>query len=104
MKKKSMLHGLIFLRTDYAATFLLTASSREVMGRGGSFVQEAELIRAAKQGDRQALIQLLKEVETPLYRTAFYMLKNEQDALDATQEALIKIYKNIHTFELKANF
>lgn len=74
------------------------------MGRGGSLVQEAELIRAAQAGDRQALIQLLKEVETPLYRTAFYMLKNEQDALDATQEALIKIYKNIHTFELKAKF
>lgn len=67
-------------------------------------MQEAELIRAAQAGDRQALIQLLKKVETPLYRTAFYMLKNEHDALDATQEALIKIYKNIHTFELKAKF
>lgn len=67
-------------------------------------MQEAELIRAAQAGDHQALVTLLKEVETPLYRTAFYMLKNEQDALDATQEALIKIYKNIHTFELKAKF
>jgi DNA-directed RNA polymerase specialized sigma24 family protein len=56
-------------------------------------VQEAELIRTAKEGDRDALIQLLREVETPLYRTAFYMLGNEQDALDATQDALIKIFK-----------
>jgi RNA polymerase sigma factor (sigma-70 family) len=67
-------------------------------------VQEAELIRTAKEGDRDALIQLLREVETPLYRTAFYMLGNEQDALDATQDALIKIYKSFHSFEQKAKF
>lgn len=67
-------------------------------------MQEAELIRTAKEGDRDALIQLLREVETPLYRTAFYMLGNEQDALDATQDALIKIYKSFSSFEQKAKF
>lgn len=67
-------------------------------------MQETELIQAAQEGDREALIQLLRDVETPLYRTAFYMLGNEQDALDATQDALIKIYKNIHAFEQKAKF
>lgn len=67
-------------------------------------MQEAELIRTAKEGDRDALIQLLREVETPLYRTAFYMLGNEQDALDATQDALIKIYKSFNSFEQKAKF
>lgn len=65
---------------------------------------EAELIKAAQEGDREALVQLLREIETPLYRTAFYMLRNEQDALDATQDALIKVYNNLHTFEQKAKF
>jgi RNA polymerase sigma factor (sigma-70 family) len=83
---------------------MLKKSSKVYRGRGGRFVQEEELIKAAKQGDREALIQLLREIETPLYRTAFYMLGNEQDALDATQEALIKVYKNIHSFEYKAKF
>jgi len=73
-------------------------------GEGEVFVQEAELVKAAQEGDREALIQLLREIETPLYRTAYYMLGNEQDALDCTQEALIKIYKNIHSFEQKAKF
>lgn len=65
-------------------------------------MQEAELITAAQDGDRDALIQLLRVIETPLYRTAYYMLGNEQDALDATQDAMLKVYNKIHVFEHKA--
>jgi RNA polymerase sigma factor (sigma-70 family) len=67
-------------------------------------VQHAAKITAAQNGDKDAIISLLREVEAPLYRTAFYMLGNEQDALDATQEALLKIYQNIHRFEHRARF
>ncbi len=65
---------------------------------------EADLIRAAQAGDRDALIQLLRDIEKSVYRTAFYILKNEQDALDASQEALIRIYKKIDTYQEKAKF
>ncbi|MCR8645723.1 sigma-70 family RNA polymerase sigma factor [Paenibacillus sp. N1-5-1-14] len=64
----------------------------------------AELVRAAQSGDREALITLLREIESHVYRTAFYMLGNEQDALDASQEALIRIYTKIHSYEEKALF
>ncbi|WP_202080710.1 sigma-70 family RNA polymerase sigma factor [Caldalkalibacillus salinus] len=67
-------------------------------------MQEPEKILAAQNGDQEALISLLRDIETPLYRTAYYMLGNEQDALDATQEALIKVYKNIHSYQQKAKF
>ncbi|MEI7027415.1 RNA polymerase sigma factor [Paenibacillus sp. y28] len=63
-----------------------------------------ELIKAAQSGDRDALIALLREVEGHVYRTAYYMLGNEQDAKDASQEALIRIYTKIHTYEEKALF
>ncbi|RKD23977.1 RNA polymerase subunit sigma [Ammoniphilus oxalaticus] len=65
---------------------------------------EAELIRAAQTGDTDALIQLLREIENEIYRTAFYVLKNQQDAMDASQEALIRIYKNIKSYQAKAKF
>lgn len=65
---------------------------------------EADLIRAAQSGDRDALIQLLKKIENEVYRTAFYTLKNHQDAMDASQEALIRIYKNIARYEGKSKF
>jgi len=67
-------------------------------------VVEQGLIRAAQQGDRDALITLLREIETHVYRTAYYILNNEQDALDAAQEALIRIYTKIETYEEKAQF
>ncbi|MFD2116153.1 RNA polymerase sigma factor [Paenibacillus yanchengensis] len=65
---------------------------------------ELDLIKAAQSGDRDALITLLREVETHVYRTAYYILHNEQDALDAAQEALIRIYTKIDTYEEKAQF
>jgi RNA polymerase sigma factor (sigma-70 family) len=63
-----------------------------------------ELIKAAQAGDRDALITLLRDIEHQVYRTAFYILNNEQDAQDAAQEALIRIYTKIHTYEEKAQF
>lgn len=65
---------------------------------------EQDLIRAAQSGDRDALITLLREIETHVYRTAYYILNNEQDAMDAAQEALIRIYTKIQSYEEKAQF
>ncbi|MFC0215841.1 RNA polymerase sigma factor [Paenibacillus chartarius] len=63
-----------------------------------------ELVKAAQSGDREALLTLLREIETHVYRTAYYMLNNEQDARDASQEALIRIYTKIQSYEEKAQF
>ncbi len=65
---------------------------------------EPGLIKAAQQGDRDALITLLREIETHVYRTAYYVVGNEQDAMDAAQEALIRIYTKIGSYEEKAQF
>lgn len=65
---------------------------------------EQELIRAAQSGDRDALITLLREIEQHVYKTAYYILNNEQDAHDAAQEALIRIYTKIGSYEEKAQF
>lgn len=63
-----------------------------------------ELIKAAQAGDHDALITLLREIEIHAYRTAYYILGNEQDAMDAAQEALIRIYTKINTYQEKAQF
>ncbi|RXT14803.1 RNA polymerase sigma factor [Ammoniphilus sp. CFH 90114] len=65
---------------------------------------EADLVRAAQAGDRDALIQLLRMIEKSVYKTAYYILKNEQEAMDAAQEALIKVYNKIDTYQEKAKF
>lgn len=65
---------------------------------------EQDLIRAAQSGDRDALVTLLREIETHVYRTAYYILGNEHDAMDASQEALMRIYTKINSYEQKAMF
>lgn len=65
---------------------------------------EPELIRKAQTGDRDALVTLLRDIENHVYRTAFYILGNEHDAMDAAQEALIRIYTRIDSYEEKAQF
>ncbi len=65
---------------------------------------EQDLIRSAQAGDRDALVTLLREIETHVYRTAYYILGNEQDAMDASQEALIRVYTKINSYEEKAQF
>lgn len=74
------------------------------MQERGILVIESGLIRAAQSGDREALITLLREIEPYVYRTAYYLLNNEQDAMDASQEALIRIYTKINSYEEKAQF
>jgi RNA polymerase sigma factor (sigma-70 family) len=71
---------------------------------GGTPVVAPELVKEAQAGNRDALIALLREIETHVYRTAYYILGNEHDAMDASQEALLRIYTKINSYEEKALF
>lgn len=59
--------------------------------------QVTELVEKAKQGDRKAFVTLIEKKKVQMYKTAFMQLNNQQDALDAIQEALLKAYERIYT-------
>lgn len=67
-------------------------------------MNQQDMIQLAKAGDKEALLNLLKDVEISIYKTAFYYMGNEHDAKDATQEALIKVYTKLDTYQEKAKF
>ena len=67
-------------------------------------MDQKELIQLAKVGNKEALVDLLKSVERSIYSTAFYYMGNEHDAKDITQEALIRVYTKLDSFEEKAQF
>ncbi len=67
-------------------------------------MDETALIQAAQAGDQHALEVLLRSVERPIYKSAYYLLGNEQDASDATQEVLFRVCKKLTTFEVRAGF
>lgn len=72
--------------------------------RDGSGKVSAELIRRARLGDEDALYELLKTVEKPLYRRAYYFLGHPEEALDATQEALLRVYLRLSEFRGESAF
>ncbi|MCT8977687.1 sigma-70 family RNA polymerase sigma factor [Clostridium sp. CX1] len=54
------------------------------------------LVKKSKQGDKEALIQLIMAEKTDFYKLAYLYLKNEEDALDALQDTIIILYENIN--------
>ena len=63
-----------------------------------------ELARRAAEGDREALTELVQEIQHPLYRLALRFLGNPDDAQDACQEILIRIVTRLATFEGRSKF
>ncbi|MCL2700028.1 MAG: sigma-70 family RNA polymerase sigma factor [Defluviitaleaceae bacterium] len=55
----------------------------------------ADLIKKAAGGDVGAFEKLITEHEKHIFNVAYRMLGNVEDAKDISQEAIIKIYKNI---------
>jgi RNA polymerase sigma-70 factor (ECF subfamily) len=66
--------------------------------------RERELIRRVQNGDHERFYDLVRPYERRLYRTAFAILRNEADAEDAAQEAVLKAFANIRQFRAEARF
>lgn len=63
-----------------------------------------ELARAAAAGDASSLDRLLSAVEPRVARIVGRMLLHPQDAEEATQDALLKVARNIDRFEGRSAF
>lgn len=65
---------------------------------------ENELIKKAQNGDGAAFEELISPYTTIVYNIALRILGNPEDASDASQEALIRIYRNIGKFKGDSKF
>jgi RNA polymerase sigma factor (sigma-70 family) len=63
----------------------------------------AAVVARAKEGDREALEQLVRALQDDLFRLALRMTAHPQDAEDATQEILIKVVTRLDTFRGEAS-
>jgi RNA polymerase sigma-70 factor (ECF subfamily) len=66
--------------------------------------RDNELAAAAAGGDRAALDELLRRNSGLVHAVCRRVLANPDDALDATQEALISIARRIDTFDGRSKF
>jgi RNA polymerase sigma-70 factor, ECF subfamily len=65
---------------------------------------EETLIRRIRDGEHNLFYELIRPYERRIYATAFAILRNQPDAEDAVQEAMLKAFKNIRQFRGEAKF
>ena len=63
-----------------------------------------ELIRLSLEGDSQAFSELVKPYRPMFYKKALSIVRNESDAEDVTQTALLKAFRKLSQFRLDAQF
>ena len=52
-----------------------------------------------KRSDRTGFEELIKKEQEKLYRIAYSYMRNEQDALDVVQDAIVNGYKSFHKLD-----
>jgi RNA polymerase sigma-70 factor (ECF subfamily) len=61
-------------------------------------------VRRARGGDHEAFRTLVERYQGRAYRLAFRILRSEEEARDAVQEALLKAYTSLAGFEGRSSF
>lgn len=67
-------------------------------------LQDAELIREAQKGSREAFDALVRQYDQAVLRLALHLTGSEQDAQDIHQEAFLKAYRHIGSFRFECSF
>ena len=66
--------------------------------------EDAALVGRVLAGDMVAFELLVERYQRPLFNVAARMLGSREDAADATQNALVRIYENIRAFDPQRRF
>jgi RNA polymerase sigma-70 factor (ECF subfamily) len=62
------------------------------------------LVKAAKRGEMAAFEELVARHRDKIYARAFSMLRNEEDAVDISQEAWVKGWQRLNQFQGESSF
>ncbi len=65
---------------------------------------ERALIQRAKQGDQAAFAQLVTAYEGKIYNLALRYLGNQEDAMDASQEVFLRMFRFLDGFQEDSTF
>ena len=65
---------------------------------------DSAAVARARGGEDDAYRMLVERHSRALFRLAFRMTGNEQDAEDVVQETLLKAYRQLHRYESRASF
>jgi RNA polymerase sigma-70 factor (ECF subfamily) len=66
--------------------------------------REGMLIRRIQNGEHELFYELIRPYERRVFAAAFAILRNEADAEDTAQEALLKAFKHLRQFRAESRF
>jgi len=67
-------------------------------------MDDVGLFKAAQRGDMQAFEELVARHRDKIYARAFSMMRNEEDAIDLSQEAWVKAWQRLKQFQGESSF
>jgi RNA polymerase sigma-70 factor (ECF subfamily) len=76
----------------------------QVQGTAASAPSDADAIARAKRGDHEAFRVLVERYQGRAYGLALRVLRNEEQARDAVQDAFLKVYGALGKFEGRSGF
>ena len=68
------------------------------------FLEDHDYIRLTRQGDMQAFGSLVQKHQNMVFTLAIRMLKNHEEAQEATQDSFVRVYQRLSSFEGKSKF
>lgn len=69
-----------------------------------SSAEDKALVRAAQQGDMDAFEELVARHRDKIYARAYSMMRNEEEAVDLSQEAWVKGWQRLSQFQGDSSF
>ena len=69
-----------------------------------NITDERKIIKKAAAGSADAFEQLLLKYQTPIYNLCLRMTGNPEDAADMTQEAFLKAWRSLSSFQFESSF
>ena len=75
-----------------------------VLGGPAAQFNEEVRIRRIPDGEHDLFYELIRPYERRVFAAALAILRNEADAEDAAQEAMLKAFKHIHQFRAESRF
>ena len=67
-------------------------------------LDDLSLVHACKEGDSFAFEQLVRRYDVRLFRIAQHVTHNREDAEEAVQDAFLKAFRNLSSFQEKSQF
>ncbi len=66
--------------------------------------EETEMISRCQQGDQEALKEIFDKYHKKVYRIAYGVVRQREEALDVVQEVFIKLFRSIKNFKGRSHF